>query len=65
MSKCPKCNGDGFVVDKRKYNIKLECLDCREHWLDESRTCPKCKRPNGFAVPGLCSQCYSAQLSLK
>jgi hypothetical protein len=59
MSKCPKCGGNAYVIDKRKYKVKMECLECRVTWLTDSRTCPKCKRPNGYAVDGICAQCFS------
>jgi hypothetical protein len=64
-NKCPKCGGNAYVIDKRKYKVKMECLECQVTWLTDSRTCPKCKRPNGYAVDGICAQCYSTQLSLK
>lgn len=63
--RCGKCGGHPYVVDKRKRQIKLECLDCGVKWVTESKTCPKCLRGNGYAVDGLCAQCYSAQLSKK
>lgn len=62
---CPQCNGNGYVADKRKKQVKMECLECHHHWITESKICPKCERPNGYAVDGICAQCYSEQLSRK
>lgn len=57
---CPKCGSQNhFVRDKMRKEVKMLCLDCGHKWLTESKICPKCERPNGFAVDGLCSQCYS------
>ena len=57
--KCGVCGGQGYVIDKRKKEVKMECKDCKNKWITSSKTCPKCKRPNGFAVEGVCAQCYS------
>ncbi|OIK13566.1 hypothetical protein BIV60_13810 [Bacillus sp. MUM 116] len=60
-AQCPKCNGMGFVMKKQKNELKMECLYCYHRWLAMSKICPKCTRPNGFEVEGVCPQCYSEQ----
>lgn len=63
---CPKCGGENtFVSHKMRKEVKLVCTDCGRRWLTESKICPKCHRPNGFAVDGVCSQCYSEYYSSK
>jgi hypothetical protein len=56
---CPNCGGNGYVADKRKQDVKMECFDCHTRWITTSKICPSCERPNGFAVEGLCCQCYA------
>jgi len=57
--KCGMCGGPAYVADKQKSQVKLQCLDCKVTWKVDSKICPKCRRPNGYAVEGLCAQCYS------
>lgn len=56
---CPKCSGKGQVIENRKGTIVAECFSCGIKWRTVSRTCPKCHRPNGYLVDGICSNCYS------
>jgi phage FluMu protein Com len=56
---CPKCNSVGEVVRNNKQFVKLECPKCDYLWSTISPNCPRCKKPNGFAVEGVCSSCYS------
>ncbi|MFD0825824.1 hypothetical protein ACT8ZR_09110 [Neobacillus sp. M.A.Huq-85] len=63
-AQCPNCNAAGYVVNKRKSEVKMECLDCHHRWITESKICPWCQRQNGYAVEGICAQCYSEKLAL-
>jgi hypothetical protein len=58
-ARCGVCGGHGYVVKKQKSEVKLECMSCRTTWVKESKICPNCARPNGYAVDGLCAQCYA------
>jgi DnaJ-class molecular chaperone len=58
---CPKCKEAGSVISHRKQFVTLECPKCKGHWKTLSKTCPKCNKPNGYAVEGTCRNCYSGQ----
>jgi predicted amidophosphoribosyltransferase len=62
---CPECGNMGYVKQKLKTELKMECFSCKETWYAFSKICPKCKRPNGFAIEGLCAQCYGDRLGSK
>jgi predicted RNA-binding Zn-ribbon protein involved in translation (DUF1610 family) len=62
---CPKCKEVGIVISHRKQFVTLECPLCKEHWTTLSKVCTKCRKPNGFAVEGLCKICYSEQFNLR
>ncbi|WML38683.1 hypothetical protein RCG19_15960 [Neobacillus sp. OS1-2] len=58
-ARCGVCGGHGYVIDKLKKEVKMECCECSVTWVTDSKTCPKCKKPNGFAVDGVYAQCYA------
>jgi hypothetical protein len=58
-ARCGVCGGHGYVVNKQKNEVKMECVDCKIIWVTDSKTCPNCLRPNGYAVDGPCAQCYA------
>lgn len=55
---CPKCQTEGQVINKFQNTIVIECPICANNWKTESMICPKCNKPNGYAVDGLCTSCY-------
>jgi rRNA maturation protein Nop10 len=62
-SNCPKCGKQGYVINKLRHEVLMECPDCkRTTWYTLSKICPGCGRPNGFAVDGLCAQCYGGHI---
>lgn len=56
---CPRCNAKGNVIDQRKKFVMVECPDCNYVWQTRSKICPKCEKPNGYVVEGVCGPCYS------
>lgn len=66
MNQCPNCGGPAYAIAlRKKKQVKMECGDCKSTWLEDSKICPACEKPNGFTVPGLCSSCYSDKLASK
>lgn len=59
---CPRCNNNGNIIAHKKKVVKLKCPECEKLWFADSKICPQCKQPNGFAVDGMCSSCYSNNL---
>lgn len=59
VSHCPKCNAVGEVIKREKQFVTLDCPKCSRKWKTLSKICPKCIKPNGYAVEGVCSGCYS------
>lgn len=56
---CPKCKKEGQFYANAYPMVLMECIPCRVTWKSKSPVCPNCKKPNGFAVEGTCSTCYS------
>lgn len=56
---CPKCHTNGNVVQHKEKRVMIDCPRCFKSWFADSKICPSCEKPNGFAVEGLCSHCYS------
>lgn len=60
---CKKCHFQGNVVRQKGVFIVLECPGCSQKWETLSASCKSCNKPNGFAVEGYCSTCYSESRS--
>lgn len=57
---CPKCGSPGQVHQRTKGgSVICECFECGNRWTTTSPLCPICKKPNGYAVEGICMQCYA------
>jgi predicted RNA-binding Zn-ribbon protein involved in translation (DUF1610 family) len=56
---CPRCSSTGNVIKHIKIAVKIKCPECEKQWYADSKICPRCNKPNGFAVEGVCSECYS------
>lgn len=56
---CPRCSNNGIIIAHKKKIVKLKCFECEKLWFADSKICPQCNKPNGFAVDGVCSDCYS------
>lgn len=63
VSHCPQCGRKGEVLDQHKNMVLMRCPECHNKWKTYSKNCPKCGKPNGFAVDGLCGSCYSKYFS--
>ncbi|MBM7585825.1 ribosomal protein L40E [Bacillus pakistanensis] len=62
---CPNCEIVGEVVKNSRGYLTMICPSCEAKWRTDSELCGRCHKPNGFAVPGLCSKCYADHLEFK
>lgn len=59
VTRCPKCQANGTVINHRDNILVLECKPCNQRWKTFSKTCRDCGKPNYYYVEGPCVKCYS------
>jgi predicted amidophosphoribosyltransferase len=58
IKQCERCDTIGQVESQNGKWLRMSCPNCQKRWKTISERCPRCNKPNGFAVPGICGHCY-------